>query len=129
MISAKDTWLGMSLMERVARNIDHAAIEAQRRHEAARATAQRIAHLRHIVFRNAAHNRDIEDLKNEADAARLLIRASQSADGFAVLGILRVAIDQRWRDVIRAGIRYFDEHPVATHIQELWHLTTDRSAV
>lgn len=116
----------LTIFERAARNIDWEAVEATRRSEAERRTAERIAQLRHIVFRNAAHNRDIDDLKSEADAARLLIRASNQADGFAVLGILRVAIDRRWKEVVRAGIRHFDEHPVAARIQELWNLTADR---
>ena len=60
MISAKDGWLEMTIVERVARNIDHAAVQRMQQDEAARATTQRIAQLRHIVFRNAAHNRDIE---------------------------------------------------------------------
>ncbi|WP_156744481.1 hypothetical protein [Mycobacterium sp. E740] len=119
----------LTLVERAATNIDHAAIEAQRRYQAARATVERVAALRHTVFRNAVRNRDIEDLKNEANAARLLIRASQSADGFAILGILRVAIDNRWGDVVRAGIHYFGEHPVAGRLPELWSLTADRSEV
>ncbi|MCV7087365.1 hypothetical protein [Mycolicibacter hiberniae] len=119
----------LTIFERAAMNIDREAVEATRRSEAKRRTAERVAQLRHIVMRNAGHNRDIEDLKNEADAARLLICASNNADGFAVLGILRVAIDERWRDVVQAGIRHFDEHPVAAHIQELWNLTADRPAV
>ena len=118
------------IVDRVAKRVDWADIERRRRDEAARATADRIAELRHIVFRNAARgNREIEDLTNEPDAARLLIRASGSADGFAVLAILRVAIDNRWGDVVKAGIRHFGEHPVAGRTQELWNLTTGRAAV
>lgn len=119
----------LTIFERAARKIDWEAVEATRRSEAERRTAERIAQLRHIVFRNAANNRDIDDLENEADAARLLIRASSQADGFAVLGILRVAIEKRWKEVVRAGIRHFDEHPVAARIQELWNLTADRPTV
>jgi hypothetical protein len=131
MISANDTRRsGLTIVDRAAMNVDRAAVKRHEREQAARATAERIKVLRHIVFRNAARgNREIEDLTNEPDAARLLIRASVSADGFAVLGILRVAIDNRWGDVVNAGIRYFGEHPVAERIQELWNLTTGRSAV
>jgi hypothetical protein len=111
-------------------NVDHAAVEAMRRNEAARAVAERIEVLRHIVFHNAARgNREIEDLTQEPEAARLLIRASASADGRMVLGILRVAIDNRWGDVVKAGARHFGEHPVAERIHELWTLTKDRAAV
>jgi hypothetical protein len=127
MISARDR---LTLVDRAARNVDHAAVERMRQDQATRVTTERIKVLRHIVFRNAARgNREIEDITNEPEAARLLIQASVSADGFAVLGILRVAIDNRWGDVANAGIRYFGEHPVAGRIQELWNLTTGRSAV
>jgi hypothetical protein len=117
-------------MERAARNVDHAAVKAMRRNEAARTTTERIEALRHIVFHNATRgNRHIEALTNEPAAARLLILASESADGPMVLGILRVAIDNRWGDVVKAGARHFGEHPVAERIHELWSLTTGRSAV
>jgi hypothetical protein len=53
-----------------------------------RAAAERIAVLRHIVLRNAAHDRGVEVLTNEPDAARLLILASNSAYSFLVLGSL-----------------------------------------
>ncbi|WP_163713131.1 hypothetical protein [Mycobacterium timonense] len=128
-ISARD---GLTMAERVAKSVDPAAVEAMHRDEAARANEERIKVLRHIVFRNAARGRcDIEGLRNEADAARLLVSVGDQADGFAVLGILRVAIDNRWRQVVKAGIRYFGEHPVAARIQELWDitLTTRHSAV
>lgn len=127
-ISAYD---GLTMAERVAKSIDPAAIEAMRRDEAARANAERIQDLRHIVFRNAARGRrNIEDLTNQADAASLLVAVGNQADGFAVLGILRIAIEKRWSQVVKAGIRYFGEHPVAARIQELWDLTltTDRRA-
>ena len=126
MTSARD---GLTIVERAVRNVDWADVERRHRDEAARATTQRIAQLRHIVFRNAARGRrDIEDIANEPAAARYLICASQSADGFAVLAILQVAIDHRWGDVVQAGIRYFGEHPVAARIQELWNLTAGRTA-
>lgn len=118
------------IVDRAAKHVDWAEDERRRRDEAARARTERIAQLRHIVFRNAARgNRDIEALTTEADAARLLISAGTNADGFQILAIVQVAIDSRWGEVVKAGVRYFDEHPVATRIQELWHLTTDRSAV
>lgn len=110
-------------------NIDHAVIEITRRADAERATAERIETLRHIVFRNAIRgNGLIDGLSDEPAAARLLITASNQADGFAVLAIVRKAIDRRWSNVVQAGIRYFGEHPVAQRIQELWSLTTGRGA-
>jgi hypothetical protein len=114
----------MTVVERAAMNVDPVAVERMIRDEAAQATAERIAVLRHIVFRTAARGRrDIEALTTEPEAARLLVSASDEADGFAVLGFLRVAIDNRWHQVVRAGIRHFGEHPVADRIQELWDLT------
>lgn len=80
------------------------------------------------MFRNAARGRGDIDIADESAAARYLICASQSADGFAVLAILQIAIDHRWSDVVQAGIRHFGEHPVAARIQELWNLTTGRTA-
>ena len=119
----------MPIVERVAKKIDRAAVQRMQLMEAARATEERIAVLRHIAFRNATYGRDVEALRNEAEAARLLISASNDAHSFLVLGILRVAIDNRWNQVVQAGIRHFGEHPVSDRIQELWDLTTGRSAV
>jgi hypothetical protein len=114
----------LTIMDRAAMNIDRAAIETARRAEAVRATAERIETLRHIMFRNATRdNSAIEGLTDETAAGRLLITASNQADGFLVLAIVREAIDRRWGNVVQAGIRYFDEHPVAQRIEELWHLT------
>lgn len=119
----------MHLLDRVRMKIDPSVVERDRRERAARETAERIATLRHIVFRNAASNRNVQALTKEAATARLLTSAGNSADGFLVLGILRVAIDKRWHAVVLAGIRYFGEHPVADRLQELWDLTAGRSAV
>jgi hypothetical protein len=118
-------------VEWTARNVDRAGVERAERKRAARANEERIATLRHIVFRNAKPNRDVAALTNEPAAARLLISAGNSADGFQVLAIVRVAIDNRWHSVVQAGVRYFGEHPVADRIQELWQLThpAGRSAV
>lgn len=120
---------GVSTLDWVTRNIDRAAVERADRKRVARETAERIATLHHIVFRNAVSNRNVEALKNEPAASRLLISAGNSADGFQVLAIVRVAIDNRWHSAVQAGVRYFGEHPVADRIQELWNLTTGRSAV
>ena len=117
------------LLDRVKMKIDSSVVERDRRERAARDTAERIATLRHIVFRNAASNRNVQALTKEAEAARLLTSAGNSADGFLVLGILRAAIDKRWHSVVLAGIRYFGEHPVADRLQELWNLNAGRSAV
>lgn len=118
------------LVDRATKRVDWAAVERQRRVDAARVKTERIAELRHIVFHNAARGvRDIESLASESDAAHMLISASNQALGFYVLAIVRVAVDNRWHQVVRAGIRYFGEHPVAARIQELWNLTTDRAAV
>ncbi|KWX19723.1 hypothetical protein AFM11_34335 [Mycolicibacterium wolinskyi] len=129
-INARD---GLTILDRAARNVNHAAVEAHRRDEAARATSERINVLRHIVFRNSTRgHRSVAALTSEPAAARLLVSASNSADGFLVLAIVRVAIDNRWGDVVNAGVRYFEafeEHPIAARIQELWNLTTGRSAV
>jgi hypothetical protein len=122
----------LTLPERAARNVDWATVEAARRNQAERRTVERIAELRHIVFRNATRgNGDVAALTNEPAAARLLTSAGNSADGFQVLAIVQVAIDNRWGDVVKAGARYFGEHPVAARIQELWNLTqaTGRTAV
>lgn len=122
MTSTRD---GLTIVERAARNIDHAAIEAKRRDEAAQATTERIKTLRDVAFRNASRgNREIAALTNEPAAAELLIRASENFDRRMVLEILKVAVDNQWGDVVRAGIRYFGEQPVAGHIHELWNLTT-----
>lgn len=112
-------------------NVDRAAVERAEEARAARETAERIATLRHNIFRNAENSRNVDALTNESAAARLLISASDQALSFLVLGILRVAIDNRWSAVVRAGIKHFDDHPTAAAIQELWDLTlaTGRSAV
>lgn len=126
-ISTRD---GLTILERAAKSVDRAAQARAKKAEDARVATERTKVLRHIVFRNSARGRrDIEGLTNEVDAARLLASASDQADGFAVLGILRVAIDHRWHRVVQAGIRYFGGHPVAARIQELWNLTTGRAAV
>ncbi len=110
--------------------VDWAEVERRRRDEAARSTAERVAQLRRIVFRNATRgNRRIEAVRTESDAARLLTSAGNNADGFQVLAIVQMGIDSRWGEVVKAGVRYFGEHPVATRIQELWNLTTDRKTV
>jgi hypothetical protein len=119
----------MTILERCTASVDRAAVERAEKERVARETAERIATLRHIVFRNAALGRlDIEGLTNEPAAARLLTSAGNNADGLAVLGILRVAIDHRWDQVVQAGVRYFGEHPVAARIQDLWNLTTGRGS-
>jgi hypothetical protein len=128
-IDARDR---LTIFDRAAMNVDREAVEAMRLEEAARRTAERIAELRHIVFRNAARgHRDVAALTNEPAAARLLISAGNSADAFLVLAIVQVAIDRRWSQVVKAGARYFGEHPVAQRIQELWDLTraSGRTAV
>lgn len=119
-----------TLVERAAKRVDWAAVEAGRRDEAARATAARIKALRRIVFGNAAHGRsDVAATRTEPAAAELLVAAGKSADSRLVLAILQKAIDNRWDHVVRAGIRYFGDHPVADRIHELWNLTADRNAV
>lgn len=117
------------IVDRAAKRVDWADVERRRRDEAARARTERIAQLRHIMFRNAVRGGHVEDLRTEADAARLLTSAGNCADGFTVLAIVQVAIDNRWSDVVKAGARYFGEHPVAARIHELWNLTTDRATV
>ena len=73
----------LTIMDRAAINIDRAAIETARRAEAVRATAERIETLRHIMFRNATRGSSaIEGLTDETAAGRLLITASNQADGF-----------------------------------------------
>ncbi|CAA0136111.1 Uncharacterised protein [Mycolicibacterium vanbaalenii] len=119
-------------MERAEKRVDWAAVEARRRDEAARATVERIKTLRRSVFHNVARGRrDVAALRNEPDAAELLVAASNSAHDFMVLAILQKAIANRWDQVVRAGIGYFGDHPVADRIQELWNLThtTDRTTV
>ncbi|MDO3636406.1 hypothetical protein [Mycolicibacterium arseniciresistens] len=128
-ISTADKRSGLTIVHRVARNIDQEAKQRMLAIEAARATAERIAALRQNIFRNAAYTRDLQAVETEPEAARLLISASDSADNFLVLGILRMAIDKRWNQVVQAGIRHFGEHPTSAAIQELWHLTTGRSAI
>lgn len=119
----------MTIVERVAKSVNREAVRRMREIEAPRATAERIAVLRQIVFRNAAQSRDLQALATEPEAAQLLISASNSADSFLVLGILHAAVDKRWAQVVQAGIRYFGEHPVADRLQELWDLTAGRTAV
>lgn len=123
-INAERPLFRTHLVDRVTKNIDWETVERAKQAEAARRTVERIAELRHIVFRNATRShRGIEALTNEPAAARLLISASRSADSRLVLGILQVAMDNRWGDVVKAGTRYFREHPVAARIRELWDLT------
>lgn len=114
--------------------VDRAAVEHAERNRAARANAERIQELRGIVFRNAAHDHDVDALTNQAAAARMLASARSTEDNFLILGIVRVAIDNRWHQVVQAGIRHFQkhrhfsDHPVSARIQELWDLTTGRGA-
>lgn len=129
-INAEYPELRTHIVDRAAKRVDWAEVERQRQDEAVRARVKRIAELRHIVFRNANRgHRGIEALTSEPEAARLLISAGNSADGRMVLAIVQVALDNRWSDVVKAGARYFGEHPVAARIHELWNLTADRAAV
>jgi hypothetical protein len=128
-VNAEPPVFRTNIVDRAAKRIDWAAVERLRRDEAARARTERIAQLRHIVFRNAAGGRNLRALTTEADAAQLLISAGNSADGFLVLAIVKVAIENRWPAVVQAGRRFFGEHPVADRLQELWDLITNRSAI
>ncbi|WP_137145087.1 hypothetical protein [Mycolicibacterium sp. CR10] len=119
----------MAIVNRCKARVDPAAVERIEKDRVARATAERIAILRHNVFRNAEHSRDVDALTNESGAARLLTAAHNNANSFLVLGILRTAIDNRWHHVVQAGISHFEDHPVSDRIQELWDLTTARSEV
>lgn len=121
------------LYDRVRREnrLDPATAARIERQRIARENAERIAVLRRIVFRNAARNSHLEALTNEHAAANLLSSAGDGADGFLVLAVAQVAIDNRWNSVVQAGICYFGDHPVAARLRELWNLTqiTDRAAV
>jgi hypothetical protein len=119
----------MTIVDRCKTRVDPAAVERLEMDRVAHANADRVRFLRHIVFHNAEYGRDVQALTNEPEAAQLLITASIDADSFMVLGIVRVSIDNRWSEVVRAGIRHFGDHPVSARIHELWDLTTGRSAV
>jgi hypothetical protein len=86
-------------------------------------STERVAHLRHTIFRNTPRNRTVDALTNEPDAARLLISARNQAYHDLIRSILAKAIDNRWELVVRAIIKHFDDHPLAPPIQELWNLT------
>lgn len=117
-----------TLFERAGGKGNPAEVERTKREQTARTTAERIEALRHTLFSDSERNTvTIEDLTNGLDAVQLLISAHERADVRLVLGILRVAIGNRWGDVVNAGVHCF-EPPVAASIQELWNLTTSRAA-
>ena len=121
-----------TLVERAAKRVDWAAVEAQRRDEAARASVDRINVLRDKVFADAARyaaGLNETALRNERSAAELLLSASQQGNSRLVLAIVYAAIDKRWEEIVRAGICHFGDQPVAHRIEELWNLTADRAAV
>jgi hypothetical protein len=129
MISAKDSCPGMTIVERAATNVDRAALKRMQQDEEARATAERIAHLRHTIFRNTPGDRNVDALTNEEAAARLLISARNHGYHDLIRAILAKAIDRRWPTVVRAILKHFDDNPLGPLIQELWDLTTHRTAV
>ncbi len=119
----------LTLVERAARNVDHAAVEARCRAEAEHATVERIKTLRRILFHDAPRSdRLIDDLTTEASAVQLLRQAHDQAHDRLVLGIVEVAIDERWGDVVKAGTRHFGSDRTAALVEELWTLTTGRDA-
>lgn len=111
-------------------NVDHEVLAFKQRERAKRAAEERIGHLRRMLF-EGANRVTAYGLTDEAAAAAALIRAHNCADSLLVLGVLRVAIDNRWDEVVRAGIRHFGEDVIATHLREIhdYGRNTDRSTV
>lgn len=126
-ISDQD-WRGP--FERAERNVDHAALERSKREQAQRATNERIAQLRSVLFDNGL-GWSFRAYADEPAAAQALIQAHQSFYDAQVLGILKQAMDNRWHTIVEAGIRHFGEAGTATRLREVWEYTrtTDRTSV
>lgn len=128
-ISARDRHL--TLVERAARNVDWAAVERAESERIVRANVERREFLYSRLFRDVSRRRDLAGLRTESAAQELFARALASADDRLQLGILRVAVDHRWRSVVTAFIKHWSyEHPIAVTVEELWTLTltTSRTA-
>lgn len=108
--------------------VDRAAVERDERDRVARANAERIAHLRHSVLHNTPRLSHVDALTNEEAAARLLMLASNQGYHDMIRAILTKAIDRQWRSVVRAIVKHFADHPIGPLIEELWNLTTNRTA-
>ncbi|MEE2853506.1 MAG: hypothetical protein VX424_12755 [Actinomycetota bacterium] len=105
--------------------VDRAAVERMTKERTAQATAERIAFLYSRLFGNVAPGRDVEDLRTENEAREMFTTALGSADNLRQVEILRVAVDNRWANVVNAFIKAWDgEHPISAAAQELWNLTT-----
>ncbi|WP_221043173.1 hypothetical protein [Mycobacterium senriense] len=112
-------------MERVARNVDRAAVEHAEKKQAARATAERIEFLYRRLFGKVSVGTQVAALRTENAALQDFGRAVDQANNRLQVAILRVAIDNRWATVVNAFINLWDgEHPIADTAKELWHLTT-----
>lgn len=120
------------MAERVAKNVDPAAVEVMRRAEAARRNAERSDFLYGRLFGNVQPNRDVASLRTEDQAREMFRLALENANNLLQVEILRVAVDKRWPSIVTAFIKVWDgEHPIADTVRELWNLTltTGRSAV
>lgn len=118
----------MTIVERVARNVDRAAVERAEQVHAARTTAERITFLHSRLFGNVVPGGDVAALRTENAAREMLTTALDSANNLRQVEILRVAVDNRWASVVEAFIKVWDgEHPIAATVQELWTLTSRRA--
>jgi hypothetical protein len=118
----------VALTERVARNVDHEAVERAERERTARVNAERREFLYDQLFRNVFPNRDVESLRTEAAASEMLSRAVY-VDNRLQVEILRLAVDNQWSSVVEAFVKHWAEHPIAYTVLELWTLTRGRDAV
>lgn len=113
------------LEQRVARNIDWAAVERAKKAEDAHAAVERREFLYGRLFGNAgAGGQAVAALRIENEAQELFSRAIASFDNRLQIQILRVAVDNRWHSIVSAFMKkWAGEHPIADTVQELWSLT------
>jgi hypothetical protein len=120
----------VALVERVVRKVDRAAVKRAEQEEIARTNAERREFLYDQLFRNVSPGRDVLSLLTESTAQELFARALY-VDVQQQIAILQVAVDHRWSSIVTAFIKHWagdPQHPIADTVQELWNLTTTRSA-
>lgn len=114
---------GLTIVERVARNVDRAAVNRAEGERIMRVNVERRELLYSRLFQNVPAGADVTGLRTESAAQELFARALACSDSRLQVAILRAAIDNRWGSIVRAFVKTWDDHPTANTAQELWNLT------
>jgi hypothetical protein len=118
----------LPLVERVAMNVDRAAVQRDEQERAAQATAERVKFLYGRLFGHVSRGSGVAALRTEDAALKAFGGAVDQANNLLQVEILRVAVDNRWASVVQAFIKVWDgEHPIAATVEELWNLTSRRA--